>query len=123
MLIAVKSKPHERNFLEIKSEFVAIKVKSKDESKVICCLYIRPKISPYGWPEEVIESLIEEITTFSNNEICKSVILTGDMNFEFTNWKTLYSQSENEFKILECLSDLNFESVKQKENNQFSMCF
>ena len=41
MLIAVKSMPHERIFLETKQKVnVVIKVHSKDDSKVICCLYI-----------------------------------------------------------------------------------
>ena len=31
-------------------------------------------------------SLVEEITTYAKNENCKSVILTGDMNFECTNF-------------------------------------
>ena len=44
------------------------------------------------------------------------------MNFECTNWKTLYSQNEFENKIFECLSELNFhESLKQKENNQLDV--
>ena len=51
----------------------------------------------------MIVSLIKEISTYEKNENCKSLILTGDMNFECTNWKTLYRQNEYENKILECL--------------------
>ena len=47
-LIAVKSIPHEQIFLTTKSEYVAIKVKSEDDSTVICCLYNPPKSGPIG---------------------------------------------------------------------------
>ena len=44
------------------------------------------------------------------------------MNFECTNWKTLYSQNEFENKTPECLSELIFhESLKQKENKQLDV--
>ena len=87
MLIAVKSVPHEQIFLQQKVN--KIKVKSKDESTVKCCLYKIPKVSPLMWPEEVMVSLIEGITTYAKNEKCISVILTEAKNFECTNWNKL----------------------------------
>ena len=59
---------------------------------------------------------------FAEEENCESIIVTGDINFEHTCWKTLSSQNEYEIQILEKLSHLNFQEVlNQKTQNQLDV--
>ena len=124
VLIAVKNLPHERVTLGNNNldEYVAIKVTPKDVPMIICCIYNPPKQSNYRWPVEKMINLIKDLKMFAEEENCESIIVTGDINFEHTCWKTLRSQNKYEIQILEKLSHLNFQQVlNQKTQNQLDV--
>ena len=59
VLEAVKNIPHERIDMQWENEYVAIKVKPKDVSIMLFCLYNPPKNSPNRWTEESINYLVQ----------------------------------------------------------------
>ena len=58
---------------------------------------------------------------FAEEENCESIIVTGDINFEHTCWKTLSSQNEYEIQILEKLSH-QFPGSPKSENTKPARC-
>ena len=108
MLIAIKNLPHERVQLKTKNEHVVVQFKPKDVSILICCVYIPPKNSPNRWSVEAMIALINELKEFAESENCKSIILTGDINYGSTNLHLLISKEDYENVILEnfCMKNL-----------------
>ena len=117
VLVGVKDMPHERVSLKTDCECVAVKLTPKNESILLCCIYNPPHNSAYKMNKQTFTDLINEIIDQKENKECNGIIITGDINFEQTNWEAMdsinlfYEQPilkqlfENNFK--ECLSSNN----------------
>lgn len=106
VLIAVKNQlSHE--LLDLKLEhpdYVAVQLKSSGKPTVnICCIYNSPSGSPYRWDLETLSSLLKKLANIEAGDL----IVTGDINFDQTNWKQLSSHSQYEKPILNWFIDQN----------------
>ena len=95
VLIAVSNRiSHESILMKCpKADYVVVKIELKQSTLILCCIYNAPFPSVYNWTHGVVSGLLEEIYEFklaTESSRCH-IILTGDINFSQTNWKTLSS--------------------------------
>ena len=75
-------------------DVAAVQLTTPKKVFIICAVYNAPKESPFRWPSDKWEQIIQILDRSTNSE----VILTGDFNLPNTDWETmtcynLYEQS------------------------------
>ena len=77
-----------------------------------CCVYNPSKNSKYQWKQQNFISLFEKLTKFQIQHNCNAVSITGDRNFEYTNWKKkMHSKDEYENAVSKKLIELDYEQL------------
>ena len=70
------------------------KIKTKNYSILIVCIYNPPKGSPYRWCKQKFEDLTQTLKFLEKETKPKSIIITGDLNFSTTDWIQMSSPDE-----------------------------
>ena len=92
-----------------KADYLVVKIELKERSLILCCIYNAPFSNVYQWTHDELSGFLEEINDLKlalEPSRC-DIIITGDINFSQTNWKTLSSSDLYEIPILEKFTDLN----------------
>ena len=95
---------------------VLLTEKTKAQKLLISCIYNPPKNSPYRWPPEKCAQLLTSLKTKRKQLKVSSSIITGDINFVHTFWRSMQSTDGYENTVTDQLANLNYE---QKFDFQF----
>ena len=98
-------------------EYVVAKLTGETRHhQILCCVYSPPKNNKYQWKQQNLISLFENLTKLQIQHNCNAVSITGDINFEYTNWKMMHSKDEYENAVLKSSLNLtmnNYSTLKK----------
>ena len=93
-----------------------------DDTKIlIASIYSAPANSPYKWSLQKFTDFLVNIDNLKNSNNIEHVIITGDINFEFTNWYVMESSDNFESEILDLLVYYNFEQMIHEDSSGNSL--
>ena len=88
------------NLIDLQFErpyYVAVQIKLLDETLTVCCIYSSPSESRYRWDLNTLESLLIKLEEMP----CCELSVTGDINFDQTDWTLFFSTVDYEKSVLE----------------------
>ena len=89
--------------------------------QILCCVYNPPKNSKYQWKQQNLISLFKNLTKLQIQHNCNAVSITGEKNFEYTNWKMMHSQDEYKNAVLKKLIELDYERLFDSKKMQLDV--
>ena len=89
--------------------------------QILCCVYKTPKNSKYQWKQQNFINLFENLTKLQIQHNCNAESITGDINFEYTNWKMMHSKDEYEKAVLKTLIELDYEQLFDSKKKQLDV--
>ncbi len=87
----------------------------KIQNILVCCIYNAPNTSPYSFSSDELSHFIDSMTTMEKVNKCNGSIITGDINFESTDWAQVTSTDEYQERVLCTLLENNFDNVNEKK--------
>ena len=97
-------------------ECVFIIIETKNFSFILCCLYNAPKESKNRWSILCFQKLCRYLQKKQTDQKCDFTMITGDINFSNTDWKTMHSEDNHQSNILGLLFENSFEQIMESVN-------
>ena len=98
-----------------------VQIDLDDTNILIASIYSAPANSPYKWSLQKFTDFLVNIDNLKNSNNIEHVIITGDINFEFTNWYVMESSDNFESEILDLLVYYNFEQMIHEDSSGNSL--
>ena len=123
VLIGVKNEiPHEcLTLTHVYGDTVTVKIETSNENILLVCIYNPPSPSQYKWTESKWANFFHELKSIQENANCHTIIVTGDINFNTTDWQSMTANTDYELVCLDILLDHDYTEMLNKGGTQLDV--
>lgn len=122
-MIGVKNEiPHEcLTLTHVYEDTVTVKIETSNQNILLACIYNPPSPSKYKWTESKWANFFHELKSIQENVNCHTIIVTGDINFNTTDWQSMTANTDYELVCLDILLDHDYTEMLNKGGTQLDV--